>query len=447
MAHALVVEDDADSAMMMAAMVARSGFTASTASSLDEARRMLAQRRPDIVLLDLQLPDGSGMALLDDAELLASAPVVMVTGHGSLSSSVDAMRRGAADYLVKPVDRTRLQEVLSRCALPSASAGAARADLPQQPGPAARPERLIGSSPAMVEVRRQIAQVAPTQAPVLLSGESGTGKELAALALHAGSRRAAAPFLAVNCGALPVQLAESALFGHERGSFTGAERQHQGLFEQAHGGTLFLDEVTELPLGLQVKLMRVLEDGSFMRLGSNRTRQTDVRIVAASNRDPRVAVGEGRLLADLYWRLGVFEIQLPPLRERREDIPAIAQQLLAQIAQREGREKRLAPQTIAALSQRAWPGNVRELRNVLYRAWISSPGDVVVPGSLPAVRPWPNEKTATDKLISPGLSLAEAERLLVLATWEHCHHNREQTASVLGISAKSLYNRLRAYKA
>jgi DNA-binding NtrC family response regulator len=431
--HALVVEDDADSARMLSTLVASNGYTASIAACLQEARRLIAARRPDVVLLDLNLPDGDGMALLDHAGLPADTVVVLMTGYGSLSSSIDALRRGAADYLVKPVDHARLQDVLQRRLPPAAR----RLQRP--------PADLVGASAAMQAVRAEIGRVAASSAPVLLHGETGTGKELAARRIHDQSRRADMPFVPVNCGALPTALVESLLFGHERGSFTGADRPHAGLFEQADGGTLFLDELTELPSEAQVKLLRVLEDGRYRRLGSVQERRGDVRIVTATNRDPVEAVAAGRLLQDLYWRIAVYEIGLPPLRERASDIPALAKHLASEVSLHEGRTKRLAPAAVLELARRRWPGNVRELRNAVYRAWIASPGDRIEAGSLPAQRAWPG--TAAPPVAAPAeLSLAEVERRHVLETWERCGRNRERTAAQLGISVKSLYNRLRAYR-
>jgi DNA-binding NtrC family response regulator len=434
--HALVVEDDADSARMLSALVSSNGYTASTVACLQDARRVIATRRPDVVLLDLFLPDGNGMALLDDTHLLADTVVVLMTGHGSMASSIDALRRGAADYLVKPVDHARLRDVLQRRMPPAAR---------RLQHPAAD---MVGTSLAMQQVRAEIDRVAASNAPVLLYGESGTGKELAARGIHDRSRRAGLPFVPVNCGAFPTALVESLLFGHERGSFTGADRPHAGLFEQADGGTLFLDEFTELPAEVQVKLLRVLEDGRYRRLGSTRERHGDVRIVAATNRHPVDAVASGKLLQDLYWRVAVYEIGLPPLRERASDIPALARHLASEVSLHEGRAKRLSPGAVAELAGRRWAGNVRELRNAVYRAWIASPGDTIEAGSLPAPHAWPGAAAPAPAAAAPAahLSLAEIERQHVLATWERCNRNREQTAAQLGISTKSLYNRLRSYR-
>jgi len=299
---------------------------------------------------------------------------------------------------------------------------------------------------------------------VFIHGESGTGKELVARAVHDMSRRREQPFLAVNCGALSPHLIESEIFGHERGSFTGAERQHQGFFERAHGGTLFLDEVTEMPPELQVKLLRVLESGTFMRVGSTQVQQTDVRIIAATNRDTTEAVAQGAVREDLLYRLNVFPISLPPLRERGEDVVLIATSFLQDLTRQEGGAKRFTPGALARLQAYPWPGNVRELRNVVQRAWVMASGTDIDEEWLPApaagAPPSPapgadGRRDAAGDMLAPGTNrlvvevgtqLAEIERRVILATYEHCGRHKERTAALLGISMKTLYNRLKEYR-
>ena len=431
MGHALVVEDDTDLARMMVTLVASTGFTAQSAPSLDDARRQMALQRPDVVLLDLQLPDGSGMSLLQDRSVTSQSHVVLMTGHASLATSIDALRLGAADYLVKPVDRQRLHAILARFGT-GAFQGLAG---------------LIGRSAPMREVFLQIERVAPSTATVLITGESGTGKDLAARSIHQRSRRAAGPFVAVNCAALSPLLVESELFGHERGSFTGAERQHRGLFEQAHGGTLFLDEITEMQPALQAKLLRVLETGSFMRVGSTEARRVDVRLVAASNRDPADAVAKGRLREDLFFRLNVFGLHMPALRERIDDLPLLARHIMATIGEREGEYKTLSADALHRLAQHGWPGNVRELRNVLQRAWLMSPEAVVTERWLSLAAPAAGTAKAETLDTFVGQALADMERRVILATFAHCGRHRERTAATLGVSMKTLYNRLKEYGA
>jgi two-component system, NtrC family, response regulator AtoC len=447
MGHALIVEDDADSAQMMAALVATEGFSAATARSLHDARRQMALQQPDLVLLDLQLPDGSGMSLFDEQDLIGNSEVVLMTGHATLETSIQALRYGAADYLIKPVSARQLHSILSRVTRPSvlrAEVDSLNEDL-QRTGHFGH---LVGKSEPMRQVYEQIARVAGTSVTVFLTGESGTGKELVARTVHDLSRRRTRPFLAVNCGAISPHLIESEIFGHERGSFTGAERQHLGFFERTHGGTLFLDEITEMPPALQVKLLRVLETGTFMRVGSTTPQETDVRVIAASNRDPAHALAAGDLREDLFYRLNVFPIHLPPLRERREDLPLLATHFLQDIGQREGSFKRATPAALDRLAQYRWPGNVRELRNVLQRAWVMTAGGEVGDQWLPRdvlADPAVSAPRAGTVEVFVGTTLAAMERQMILATLEHFGHQKERTAAALGVSLKTLYNRLKDY--
>jgi two-component system response regulator AtoC len=445
MGHALIVEDDADSARMMAALVANEGFSAATALTLRDARRQLALQQPDVVLLDLHLPDGNGMALLDDDLLIGNSEVVLMTGHASLETSIQALRYGAADYLIKPVSAKQLQSILSRVMKPSvlqAEVKTLHEDL-QRTG---RFGHLVGKSGPMKSVYEQIARVAGTSVTVFIAGESGTGKELVARTVHDLSRRRTRPFLAVNCGAISPNLIESEIFGHEKGSFTGAERQHQGFFERAHGGTLFLDEITEMPLELQVKLLRVLETGTFMRVGSTVAQETDVRVVAATNRDPAQALAAGALREDLYYRLNVFPLELPPLRERLEDLPLLVTHFLQDMGQREGAFKQATPAALERLAQYRWPGNVRELRNVLQRAYVMTNGREITDQWLPRdAAPQALAQAAGVLEMPVGTPLAVVERQVILATLKHFGHHKERTAAALGVSLKTLYNRLKEY--
>jgi two-component system, NtrC family, response regulator AtoC len=448
MPHVLIVDDEPNSADMLATVVRDEGFTTAVAGSLREARQQLLMMSAQVVLLDLHLPDGSGLDLFEDTDLRGSAEIVLITGHASLETSIQALRVGAADYLTKPVNVAQLKRVLSRLAQP----GDLRAEISELRGELADSGRfgqLWGRSAPMQRVYDQVARVAPTVVNVLLVGESGTGKEVVALTIHELSRRRSQPFLAVNCGAISPQLIESELFGHEKGSFTGAMRQHRGFFERAHGGTLFLDEITEMPLDLQVKLLRVLETGAFMRVGSDELFETDVRIIAATNRQPLEAVGSGKLREDLYYRLNVFQVLLPPLRERLEDIDLLAPHFLSGLNSTEGTTKRFSASAIERLKQYHWPGNVRELRNVVQRAAIMSDGAFIEQVQLPdEVSPLAVRSAASGEpalRIKVGSSIAEVERQLIFATLEHYGGVKERTADVLGISLKTLYNRLREY--
>ncbi|MBX6394041.1 MAG: sigma-54-dependent Fis family transcriptional regulator, partial [Burkholderiales bacterium] len=315
MPHVLMVDDDPEALEWLSEFVKAEGFTVAKAGSLRAARISLAQMRPDVLFADLQLPDGQGIDLIQDLETLEGTEFVLITGHATVESAIQALRQGATDYLTKPVDIDRLRAILRRV---SGTSGLREeiGELRQELRGLGRFGHILGNSPVMQKLYDQIARVAPTSATVLLIGESGTGKELAAQTLHDLSRRKKKPFLPLNCGAVSPNLIESELFGHEKGSFTGADRQHKGYFERADGGTLFLDEITEMPLELQVKLLRVLETGMVMRVGTNTPIPVDVRVIAATNRNPAKAVQEGKLREDLYHRLNVFPITLPPLRER-----------------------------------------------------------------------------------------------------------------------------------
>jgi DNA-binding NtrC family response regulator len=455
MLRALVVDDDPNSVAALAALVQREGFAVSTAGSLREARQRLTAEAPDLILVDLVLPDGSGLELLqiENGVQPGSADVVLITGHASVETAVEALRRGAADYLTKPLDLARLKAVLAGFTRTHELKGKI-VKLRDQLRQLGHFGPLVGTSAAMQQVYDLVSRVAPTQATVLISGESGTGKELVAETIHQLSKRSAWPFLAINCGAVSPTLIESELFGHERGSFTGAERTHRGYFQRADGGTLFLDEVSEMPLELQVKLLRVLETGSVQRVGGDRAVAVDVRVLAATNRDLDEAVATGRVRKDLLYRLKVFPISVPPLRERPEDVDALARHFLEQLNQAEKDRKRLLPEALAALRSYSWPGNVRELKNVIHRAFILSEGDLAL-GSLPpeltgGVRfdPAPSRVGLnSDQVLQVpvGTPLAEVERRMLLAALEHFGGDKQKTADALGVSLKTIYNRLHSY--
>ena len=447
MSHALIVDDDADTAEMLAELVASHGFTAATARTMRDARRQLATSVPDVVFLDLVLPDGKGIELFNDRAALADTEVVLITGHASLETSIEALRLGAADYLIKPVSPSQVQGILERVMRPG-ELQAEITDLRSELDRSGRFGDMWGGSPSMKRVYEQVSRVAATAVTVLIQGESGTGKELVAQTIHSLSRRRNRPFLAINCGAISPHLMESEIFGHEKGSFTGANRQHLGFFERAHGGTLFLDEVTEMPPDLQVKLLRVLETGTFNRVGSTETQRADVRVLGATNRVPERAVADGKLREDLLYRLNVFPIRLPPLRQRPEDIGLLADHFLAEICKDEGKEKRFSKGAYERLNAYDWPGNVRELRNVVQRAYVMAAGATISDEwlELQAGHSKGAEAEATLAL-RVGTTLADAERALILATLEHFEGHKERTAAALGVSLKTLYNRLKDYGA
>jgi two-component system, NtrC family, response regulator HydG len=443
MPHALLVDDDTNTLSALAELVGREGFTVASAASLREARESIARRHPDVVLLDLCLPDGSGMDLFDDVKSRAVTEVVLITGHATLESSIEALRLGAADYLIKPVNAKQLRAILSRVARPADLKTEIHA-LREELRGLGRFGRLLGAALAMQQVYDQIQRVAPTAATVLITGESGTGKELVAQTIHDLSRRRKELFLPVNCAAISPQLIESEMFGHERGSFTGATREHKGYFERASGGTVLLDEITEMPVELQVKLLRVLESGVFMRVGSTREIDVDVRVIAATNRIPEEAVAEGKLREDLLYRLRVFPLHLPPLRERGEDIVLLANYFLDEMNRVEAADKAFAPAVLERLKEYDWPGNVRELRNVVQRAFIMA-DDLVDERCLPPELSQTRPGSGPFFQVRAGTKVADVERQLILATLEQCGGTKEKAAAMLGISLKTLYNRLREY--
>ncbi len=440
MPRALIVDDDQNFQLGLAELVSRDGFEVATVNNLKDARKELARSTPDVLFLDLKLPDGNGMDLLDTDGL---ADTVLVTGHASIETAVEALRHGVTDYLTKPLDTARVKMILANVA----RTRNLREEIDTLRGDLRRLGRfgsLIGTSAAMQKVYDLIAKVARTEATTLITGETGTGKEVVARTIHQLSRRSREPFLPLNCGAVSPNLIESELFGHERGSFTGADRVHKGFFERAHRGTLLLDEVTEMPPELQVKLLRVLETGTVTRVGATEPIKVDVRVVAATNRVPEEAVAAGKLRQDLLYRLNVFPIRLPTLWERREDVEMLAQHFLDQVNRQEGKAKELSRAAIERLRNHRWPGHVRELRNVVQRAFILAEGDVIDVEALPLGAPAVNG--GSDLTLSVGTTIAEAERRLILATLDHFSGDKKKTSETLHVSLKTLYNRLNAYR-
>ena len=441
MPHALLVDDDVNFVLGLAEVVGREGFSTKAAHNLKEARAEIGRTMPDVLLVDLHLPDGSGIDLFRDLESSPATEVVLITGQASVDTAVEAMRKGASDYLVKPVDMARVRGVLAnvvRTRELKEQIGTLRGELRKlgRFGP------LIGASPSMQRIYDLISKVAPTEATVLLLGETGTGKELVAETIHGLSRRHKEPFLPINCGAVSPNLIESELFGHERGSFTGADRLHRGYYERAHRGTLFLDEITEMPAELQVKLLRVLESGKVTRIGGNESLTSDVRVIAATNRKPEDAVAKGKLREDLLYRLNVFPIPLPPLRDRREDVDLLAEHFLALLNKEHDTSKEFTRPALNRLRSHSWPGNVRELKNLVHRAFILAEDHI----GLDCLPLGVQESAGSSLNLKVGTSLGEAERRLILATLEEAEGDKKKAAEVLGISLKTLYNRLNEYK-
>lgn len=437
MPHLLITDDEAAIRDLIADIAVEEGYTVAQAADIRQARIQIERQKPDVILLDMQLPDGDGIEFWSNLEL-PKTQVVFITGYSSVDSAIKALRCGAVDYLLKPVSLRRLRGVLAEL----------KALLQTQPDPGSTNwfAKMVGSSRAMQLLCAHIEKVAPTQATVLLVGESGTGKELAAEAIHLASPRHQKPFMPVNCGAISPNLIESELFGHEKGSFTGADRQHKGYFERASGGTLFLDEITEMSMELQVRLLRVLETGRFMRVGTHEEIAADVRVVAATNRNPEQAVANGTLREDLYHRLSVFPLELPPLRDRDSDILMLAEHFLAKLNAEGNTKKTFSPEALKAMSEYSWPGNIRELRNYVYRSYILA--DSVIHGDFNNFELESHSAGWGSEIMVPvGVPLADANKQLILATLKQCGGVKKTAAEMLGISLKTLYNRLEEYGA
>jgi DNA-binding NtrC family response regulator len=443
----LIVEDDPATRMGLTELVRTWGFLADSAEDGVEALQKVTSFRPAIVVTDLVMPRMDGHALLKALrEHDVDISVVLLTAQGSVESAVEAIKDGAYDYLTKPVDTQRLQILLQKVVERQETMREVKA-LRRQLRDQGAFGRMIGSSSGMRKVYRIIEQAAPTSASVLISGDSGTGKELVAQTIHQLSQRAAAPFVAINCAAIPETLLESEIFGHEKGAFTGASERRQGCFELADHGTLFLDEIAEMTPATQVKLLRVLQERTFRRLGGRQEQRVDVRVLAATNQDPAEAVRNGKLREDLYYRLNVFTMLLPPLRDRKEDLPLLIQSFLAEFNARNGK-------SIAAVNHDAmrilesynWPGNVRELRNVIERATILADGQFIEPKHLPNVLVQVGETRQPALSLSPGTTVEEAEKRLIQMTLEHTRDNKTRAAEILGISLKTLHNKLNRLK-
>lgn len=431
--HTLLIVDDDVGFVHAAAEIARlEGFEITIAGDVKQAISRVQAAQFDLALIDLTLPDGSGIELLDHVDL-AGTQAILISGQPTLESALQAVRLPVLDYILKPLHLERYKELLR------AAKRRRQVALPMDPD-----WRGIAGGIALEPVREAIRRVAPTDTSVLIVGESGTGKELVARAIHDESGRSGA-LVAVNSGAVPAELLASQLFGHEKGSFTGAHSRQSGFFEQAQGGTLFLDEITEMPMHLQVHLLRVLESRTVRRLGGQSDIAVDVRVVSATNRLPRQAIAEGRLREDLFYRLGEFPIALPPLRERPLDIELLAGKFLARLNQRFGTSRVFGPRVVDQLRQHGWPGNVRELRNAIQRAYILAQGERVEVVPDLHVRE-PIVEGAHTITFSIGTTLEEVERRMLFKTLAYYDNNKIKAAEALGISPKTIYNRLARYQ-
>jgi len=441
-AQALVVDDEPDILDLLRITLGRMDVQASTAPTLADAIRALEQDRFDLCLTDMNLPDGSGFDLLRHiAEHRPELPVAMITAHGSMESAVAAMKAGAFDFVSKPVDlkllRTLVGSALKLCG-----------PLTTSPRRDEMHTRLLGDSEAMEQIRRLIAKLARNQAPVFITGESGTGKELAARLIHSQGPRGEGPFVAVNCGAIPQELVESELFGHKKGSFTGAISDKEGLFQAAEGGTLFLDEVADLPLQAQVKLLRAIQEKCVRPVGASREIPVDARIISASHHDLNQEVEKGRFRQDLFYRINVIELRMPALRERPQDIPPLANHLLSQLASpqtaTEPTAMRLSPAAIEALKRHPFPGNVRELENILERATALCESSQIEVADLYLGKnePSPTPEEGVDDGVPLEDYLGEIERRAIMSALEETHWNRTAAAKKLGMTLRSLRYRL-----
>ena len=439
----LIVDDEKNTREGLARAL-RDEYAVAEAENGQRALEWLETRHADVVLSDLRMPGLDGMALL--SRLLARDPrpvLILLTAYGNIETAVEAMKRGAYDFLAKPVNLDRLELLLKR-ALAERRLGAENQRLKAQLDSKYGFENILGTSPAMQEVFETIRQVAPTRATVLIQGESGTGKELVARALHQCGPRAPGPFIPVHCAALAPTLLESELFGHEKGAFTGAQERRRGRFELADGGTLFLDEIGEIDAALQVKILRVLEERKFERVGGTETVGVDVRLVAATNRDLKQLVEAGRFREDLFYRLYVVNVTLPPLRERDGDIVLLAQHYLKTLAAEHGKKTSgITPEAMDALTAYPWPGNVRELRNVIERMVVLGTGDKLTVRDLPAALRAAAGKTGP--AAQAGHVLRDAERHLIEAALQRHKGHRTRAAQDLGISRRTLHRKLNEF--
>jgi two-component system response regulator PilR (NtrC family) len=443
----LIVDDEPDIRELLDITLSRMGLQTHSAATLEEARDMVARIQPDLCLTDMRLPDGNGISLVEHIQQeLPHIPVAMITAHGSVETAISALKAGAFDFVSKPIELDNLRKLVS---------SALQMDGDTSQAESALDEGLIGSADSIKTLRKQISKLARSQAPVHIHGESGSGKEVVARLIHNNGPRASGAFVAVNCGAIPRELMESELFGHIKGSFTGANQDKAGLFQAAAGGTLFLDEVADLPLPMQVKLLRAIQEKSVRPVGASEEQSTDIRLLSATHKDLAKEVEAGRFRQDLFYRINVIDVRVPSLRERAEDIPELATALLKRICERHGEgEVTLDKSALKVLAEYGFPGNVRELENILERTLALAEdhtitaGDLEFSSSTPGTRPVVKEEEP-EAPPGPGVSLEEArgdlegfleniEREVISAALEECRWNKTAAAKMLGISFRSL---------
>ncbi|MFN3152501.1 sigma-54-dependent transcriptional regulator [Bremerella sp.] len=443
----LIVDDEPNIRSGLAKGLEKEADQIDTASSVNEALDKFDEQSFQIVIADVRLPgDRDGLELLSLIQQRApNTTMIMITAHGTVEMAVDAMRRGAFDFITKPVDLNLIRHQIAK-AVEHHRLQTENRFLKDRLAEAGELPNIIGNSQALNDVLRQIRQVADTDATVLIHGESGTGKELIARAIHDLSKRSSFPFIPVNLGALPVNLLESELFGHEKGAFTGALRQRPGCFEQSMRGTLFLDEITEIPMKSQVDLLRVLETGQFMRVGGEEPLTSDARIVSATNRDIPQLVEDGSFREDLYYRLNIIPIEVPPLRQRREDIVLLVDHFLIYFCTRHHRPpKTVANDALQVLMSANWPGNVRQLRNVIERLVVTASSDLITAADLPTELSSVARSTSSTEVRSLAEVTEEAEKEAILISLAANEYHREQTAKVLGVSVRTLHYKMSRY--
>lgn len=444
----LIIDDEEHLCWALEKGLRQEGYQVLTASRGKQGLEIIRNETPSLVILDLKMPEMDGLEVLVKAkDIIPKLPVIMITAHGSIDTAIEAMKLGAIDYITKPFDLDELKIVVKQALMVSRLQEEViflRSELNKKRG------RIIGNSPAIQEVNTLVERVADSNATVLITGESGTGKEVAALSIHHLSYRREKPYVAINCAALPESLLESELFGHEKGAFTGAVARKLGRFELADNGTLFLDEVTEMPLSMQVKLLRVLQEREFERVGGVESIKVDVRVIAATNRDPMECIKKGTFREDLYYRLNVLPIHIPPLRLRTEDIPLLTMHFLQKF--NPSQEQMISPEAVGLLMDYEWPGNIRELQNVIERAVILSQGNEIKVHHLPKeIQKKENSKnTAEQALIlnfpDKGISFDEVERELILKALEKSSGNQTKAANLLGLTRSALLYRAQKYQ-
>ncbi|MFB3785945.1 MAG: sigma-54-dependent transcriptional regulator [bacterium] len=448
----LIVDDDEKMARMLSKALASQGHQCTIALSGEQGLGLVHSQQFDLIITDQVMPGFDGVTFVRTVKSIdSSIPIIMMTGHGSIDMAVEAMKAGAFDFLTKPVRLAELQVYVDK-ALESHEVLVEVQELKDRLKNFQKKNMIVGKSQAMRSIITQMEQIAPSTATVLITGETGTGKEMIAEVIHALSPRSKEPIIKVNCGALPESLLESELFGHVKGSFTGAYKDHQGRFESANGGTIFLDEIGEMSPSAQVRLLRVLQEGEFERVGSSHPVQVDVRVIAASNRDLHKMAREGKFRRDLLYRINVFNLKLPPLRERRGDIALLAQHFIEKYAQKNGKNVRgLGQYAYEALENYDWPGNVRELENVIEHGVILARGDLIRLGDLPDVfhQPRKEERDGINdngKIVLPlGMTAAQSEGILIRRTLDLTHWDKNVTAKILGFSPRTLYRKLKEH--